>query len=241
MDCLYILELQGSRFFIGRSTNVEASIQEHEEGKGSTWVKKYLPIVDYTIHEYNDSYDVDKCVMLYAVLWGWNQVRGGSYEEELTEEQIKGIEKEREISVKMGRIRDRCNRCGSYDHYTEECYFGIDVRLKRREPVEDLESEECLPSEAHLSQEDKYKYTITCTRCGRQSHIVSKCNQTNYEDGTCIRCGLKGHGSDTCIAIVNKNGDCSECGREGHDSEECIAVQHIKGYNLDNSSGCILL
>lgn len=229
MDCLYVLELQKGRYFIGRSTYPRVDIQQHEEGTTSEWTKQYLPIVHYTIHQYNENFNIDKCVEIYMLTHGYDQVRGGSYQDVLTSEQTSFI-------IKKGKHRNvsyagmMCNRCADYHHETKDCYFGIDVDGK---PVEDFK-------EGHLSQEDKYKYTITCARCNRQSHVIWECKQTHYEDGTCIRCGLKGHGSNVCTAVTDKNGNCSRCGREGHDGDKCTATKHMKGYNLSNSI-CVLL
>ena len=236
MDCLYILELQRSRYFIGRSVYPRIDIQQHEDGTASEWTKQYLPIVHYTIHPYDEKFNVDKCVEIYMMSHGYNNVRGGSYKDILaspgcrpTPEQIDLLEKKRDQrDASYGGII--CNRCGIHDHQVKDCYFGIDVDGK---PVEDFK-------EMHLSQADKYKYSITCARCNRQSHVIWECKQTHFEDGTCIRCGIKGHGSNVCTATTDKNGGCSRCGREGHNSDECTAIKHIKGYNLANSI-CVLL
>ena len=235
MDCIYVLELQNGKYFIGRSMDPVISIKQHEDANSdsvhSGWINQYLPIVHYSVHLYDENFSVDKCVRLYMLMYGYSQARGGSYEEKLTEDQILSLNAENKHRDNVLRfVSTMCNRCGSYEHETEDCYFGVDAEGN---PVEDFR-------ETHLSQAERFKYTIECARCGRQSHIVSKCTQIRDEDGKCLRCGIGGHGSNTCNAIMDKDGNCTKCGESSHNSNNCTATKHIRGYSLVKSS-CVLL
>ena len=42
---IYILRLQGGRYYVGKSDNVLDRYQQHYNGNGSAWTNKYKPLI----------------------------------------------------------------------------------------------------------------------------------------------------------------------------------------------------
>ena len=69
---IYILKLRDGKYYVGKSDNVQKRFEQHLEGKGSAWTKKYSPIniekkipnaspfeEDRYVKEYMSKYGVD--------------------------------------------------------------------------------------------------------------------------------------------------------------------------------------
>ena len=41
---IYVLRLEGGRYYVGKTDNVPQRFQQHLQGQGSTWTKKYKPV-----------------------------------------------------------------------------------------------------------------------------------------------------------------------------------------------------
>jgi len=120
---IYILKLNDNKYYIGKTNRpVNDRYQEHIEGNGSFWTKKYKPL--YVIKQINNSspFDEDRYVKEYMAMYGIDNVRGGSYnQEELTCETIRFLRNELRTS------NNECYKCGSTSHFVSECdYISID-------------------------------------------------------------------------------------------------------------------
>jgi len=86
MTNIYILKLKENKYYIGKSDNVLNRFQQHINGNGSSWTRKYNPISIEKIIENVSSFEEDKITKEYMSKYGIDNVRGGSYVEiELTE------------------------------------------------------------------------------------------------------------------------------------------------------------
>lgn len=82
---IYCLELEDGKYYIGQSVDVERRIQQHKDGKGSTWTKKFpfvsvvdvIPLGKLTSKEAM-IFENDITVK-YAMAYGAGNVRGGDY------------------------------------------------------------------------------------------------------------------------------------------------------------------
>ena len=75
------------KFYIGKAYDIEKRIQEHSNGDGSEWTKKYkyIKIIEILESIYNE--DEDKYTLEYMNTYGIDNVRGGSFcKMELSEE-----------------------------------------------------------------------------------------------------------------------------------------------------------
>lgn len=83
--CIFVLELENGKYFVGNSYKLQNAIKKHKSGKASIWTKIHKPIglIHHEIVECkSDIIDislVDKVVLKYFKLKGIKNVRGGSF------------------------------------------------------------------------------------------------------------------------------------------------------------------
>lgn len=117
MKCsIYILGLKGSKYYVGKTSNIEKRIIQHHKGYGSAWTRKNP--VNKLLRVYNncDPYDEDKYTLKLMDKVGIDNVRGGSYVNPiLSPEEINSIQK------RIWMATDKCINCGSTDHFISKC------------------------------------------------------------------------------------------------------------------------
>ncbi len=83
--CIYVLELESGKYYVGYTYELKKAIKKHENGKGSKWTQKYEPkkmVYQETIICNSDMINmniVDDLVIKYFELKGILNVRGGSF------------------------------------------------------------------------------------------------------------------------------------------------------------------
>ena len=76
---IYILRLEGGRFYVGRAEDVERRIREHMNGDGAAWTTLYRVVAIEEVFENASLFDEDRYVKEYMDIHGIENVRGGSY------------------------------------------------------------------------------------------------------------------------------------------------------------------
>ena len=79
MVTIYVLKLQGNKYYVGKTTNPTYRLDDHFSEGGSAWTKKYKPI---SIHELQpDKPDTDEQIVTqkYMQKYGIDNVRGGPW------------------------------------------------------------------------------------------------------------------------------------------------------------------
>ena len=148
---IYILKLNDNKYYIGKTNRtVKERYQEHLEGIGSFWTKKYNPLSVLKQIENSSPFDEDRYVKEYMAMYGIDNVRGGSYnQEELNGETIKFLRNELRTS------NNECYKCGSTSHFVSECdYISIDDYIQFF--ITNLNSINCLDEEIRYLK-NKYK------------------------------------------------------------------------------------
>ena len=116
MVYIYILQLEQGKYFIGGTHNPQFSLHKHFDPTGSEWTVTYPPISVLIMITDCDEYDEDKYVRKYMDQYGIDNVRGGSFCEEVLPESSIAI---------LGKMKNTCDNicsnCKQIGHYSEYC------------------------------------------------------------------------------------------------------------------------
>lgn len=204
---IYILKLEGGRYYIGKTNNIEQRKKQHINGTASAWTKKYKPVSVEKIIPNASHFDEDKYTKEYMSKYGIDKVRGGSYVEiELADSQIETLNRE------IWGAKDLCKQCGRSGHFAKNCYAKSDASGNSIVYEEEL-------SEGDSSDENEW----LCDYCDRTFTTAFGCS---VHEKSCS-------GKSTKKPYTKKGGTCYRCGNSGHYSSDCYASRHINGDYLD--------
>jgi predicted GIY-YIG superfamily endonuclease len=115
---IYILELEQNKIYVGMTNNPQRRIQEHIEGIGADWTKKYKYVRTISIEPMQDEFSEDLTVKKLMKQYGMDNVRGGSYcKIKLLSDQISVLTRE------LFHSDGLCMNCGGSDHFVKNCPY----------------------------------------------------------------------------------------------------------------------
>jgi hypothetical protein len=175
---VYVLELKGGYYYVGKSVNVDKRFMEHVagEGKGSSWTSKHEPVRILERKEVKTAFDEDGKTLEVMEKYGIDRVRGGSY----TAVDLSAATK-KEIQKQLDTANNRCYKCHKSGHFATKCTAMID--------------------QLNHQLETTGKCPIKTPTNRRIGHLP---NETL--NGACFRCGNFGHWANTCYATWHVNG-----------------------------------
>ena len=211
MENIYILKLINSKYYVGKTHNIENRYEQHINGSGSAWTKKYKPLAIIKKIKSTSQFDEDKYVKEYMSKYGIENVRGGTYTSiELDYVSLLQLQKE------LWHSKNLCTRCGRNSHFVKDCYAKCDVngiKIDDEDTSSDTKSEYkdvwcCSYCDKEFKTEKgaKFHENIYCKKkinnYGNQGYKTSnqgyKTSNQGYKNKPCGICGKKGHREVNC-------------------------------------------
>lgn len=161
---IYVLRLERDKYYIGKSKHSKVRIMQHMNGEGSEWTKLYKPLECLTILNCLSIFDEDKYTLEYMLIYGIDNVRGGTYSQvTLSSQQVEYI------NDLFKSALNKCYICGKTDHFIREC------------PVKRIREESVRTSKSDIIQ-SRVDIEKFCSTCGRNNHTAAQCYANNAPD-----------------------------------------------------------
>lgn len=133
MEEIYVLELENNKYYIGKTNNLQERYQQHLDGIGSKWTKKYKPLNIILKKKKESLFEEDNLVLQYIISYGIENVRGGTFSNlELNNEQIKTIKNL--ISTAL----NTCFICNMAGHFAKKCPYKYEQSIDCYKIITDL-------------------------------------------------------------------------------------------------------
>jgi len=159
---VYILELNGGNFYVGKTNNIARRFNDHKNGRGCAWTRLHGGCKLIEIYPTENIFDEDKHTLDFMNMFGVEKVRGGSFSNiELTEEQLSIITRS------IRNANDMCQECGERGHFINKC------PLKNRVHTNVNNTNRFVGPDA--STNTIFNAEHACARCFRSSHTTEQC------------------------------------------------------------------
>jgi predicted GIY-YIG superfamily endonuclease len=211
MSTLYILQLQGGKYYVGKTDDVATRYQQHKSGKGSEWTKIFKPEKLLETREIKSDHDENNFTKDLMKKYGIENVRGGAYcNVDLTEEQ------ENSIRHELRSNTDNCYKCGKSGHFANKCTKKSSFTATCGCGKSFMVFEEFMShTRMCIQRNSKMEEQVWITECcGKEfkSNIRAvaherRCTEKHSTEVVCYRCGRKGHYSPQCYARTDVDGD----------------------------------
>ncbi len=96
---IYVLELQGNKFYVGKTDHTFQRFNQHKTGSGAKWTQKHEVKDLFAFHKDMNDSDENKITIQMMKKYGVRNVRGGSWTKvNMTEAEIKRFGEQNQCS-----------------------------------------------------------------------------------------------------------------------------------------------
>jgi predicted GIY-YIG superfamily endonuclease len=191
MEFLYVLQLTGGRYYVGKTGDVIKRFEQHRSGNGSAWTKIYHPILLVEVRQITSPHDENNITKDYMKKHGINNVRGGSYAQIKLPDEVNSV-----LELEFRGNNDLCMKCGLAGHFANKCTSAVSPKV--RPPAQSTEEWECEYCDRTFTT--KYGCSVHERSCSGQIAPAKK-------KGGCGRCGRYGHYASGCYARTDIDGN----------------------------------
>jgi len=142
MEQLYVLKLEGNRYYVGKTSDVAKRVKEHATGNGAGYTKLYKPTQVLEVRPMKSPQDENNLTREYMTKYGVNNVRGGSYSQIALAPEVKRV-----LGLEIRGNTDACFTCGKRGHFTSSC-------RKRDESEEESDDDDSEDDESDEDSDD---------------------------------------------------------------------------------------
>lgn len=149
---IYVLELKGDKYYVGKTNHTFQRFEQHKSGTGAKWTQKHRVVDLFAFHKNMNDKDENKITIQMMRQYGVKNVRGGSWTKvNMTEKEIQKLEHRihsktlRKTAPK--RKKKFCTRCGRTSHDVSKCYARFHSNgksLTKQKTISDKDVEQFL-------------------------------------------------------------------------------------------------
>ena len=181
MSSLYILQLQGGKYYVGKTNDLTRRYHEHKTGQGSEWTSLYKPIKMLETRQIESSDDENNITKQLMKKYGIENVRGGSYVQINLPDYVY-----KTLQLEIRGNTDACFKCGEQGHFARNCLFESESESEEEQVwVTNCCKKEFKNLTRAVTHERKCMESISpnCYRCGRKGHYSTQCYARSTVDG----------------------------------------------------------
>jgi cellular nucleic acid-binding protein len=224
MEQIYVLQLENSKYYVGKTADVMKRFEQHKSGSGSAWTSKYKPVKMLECRALSGEHDENNVTKDYMKKYGINNVRGGSYTQVSLPADVESV-----LQREFRGNADVCYKCNLAGHFANQCPLEATQLCTRLEhgsveqkarPLREL-------ADSFIKQYGRPKPVKKveewgCDYCDRWFRSEFGCQ---VHERSCKPAPPP--------PTKKTTGTCYRCGRPGHYSPDCYATKHAKGYDLE--------